>query len=364
MIILDRSKNDTSVVLDLLRALAAQVVCVGHAFNSSQTGIWHTLLPNVGVLLFFVISGFLIAYTLATKSEHPEYGIVEFGIERFARIYTPFLPAILLIAFIEFAMRSGGYSIEGSAHDLWTLFGSLIMRQNMPGWPHVSTYGTAGQMTSIAVEFHIYFFVGGLFFVLKGRSVALSALIALVFASAPLAYFLNIPGGDRSLFAMWLIGFAAYYIVSSVMIDRRLAALAAVGFVGFSYQWAANRGPNDYDLSNYPMIGLAFLSLMILSQYTKIIPDLAAKIITVFANYSYSLFLIHLTLIRVIFELMPPSGTADVCIAIVVANVAAFAFYAAFERRYHRVASILKGFARNSGSLIRAGDVKVRGCAE
>ncbi|MET4479638.1 acyltransferase [Bradyrhizobium sp. F1.13.3] len=345
MLILDRSKNDTSVVLDLLRASAAQIVCIGHALNFAALGK-STQLPTFGVLLFFLISGFLIAYTLATKSQRQSYGILEYGIERFARIYTPYLPAIFLIALIEFVMRSSGYSLGGGAHDAWTLFGSLIMRQNMPGWPHVSDYGTAGQMTSVAAEFHIYYFVGGLFFILKGRNVILSTLAAVIFASVPLAYFLNIPGSDRSLFVMWLIGFSVCYVVSSITIDRRLAALSLVGFAWCSYQWATNRGSNDYDLANYPMLGLSFLFLMILTQYTKGIPELATKIISFFADYSYSLFLVHLTLIRMMFALMPPSGLFDVLLVVAVTNLAAYVFYLIFERHYHRVARLLKRSAR------------------
>jgi peptidoglycan/LPS O-acetylase OafA/YrhL len=64
---LDTSKTDTSVMLDLLRALAAQMVCVGHAisfFMSQWRPTRLSLMQNVGVLLFFVISGFLITYTL------------------------------------------------------------------------------------------------------------------------------------------------------------------------------------------------------------------------------------------------------------------------------------------------------------
>lgn len=345
MLILDRAKNDTSVTLDLLRAVAAQIVCVGHAINFSSSG--SSALPNVGVLLFFLISGFLIAYTLTTKSERPGYGIVEFGIERFARIYSPYLPAIVLIAVTELGLRAYGHPLDGP-HDLRTFLGSLIMRQNMPGWPHTSTFGTAGQMTSVAAEFHIYFFVGGLFFILKGRSVVLSALVAWIFAAAPLAYFVSAPGTDRSLFVMWLIGFAIFYIASSSRIDRRLAILGFVGFIGFAYRWVTERGPNDYDLSNYPMIGLAFLSLVIVTQYIRAVPALLAKIITVLANYSYSLFLIHLTLIRLIFELSPPAGLRDVLLAVVVANIAGFLFYLGFEQHYHRIAQAMKKMVRIS----------------
>ena len=89
MFSLERSKNDTSVALDLLRAIAAQMVCVGHAINFFAWDRRLTRLPllqNVGVLLFFLISGFLITYTLFERSRDPGYGFWQFCVERFARI--------------------------------------------------------------------------------------------------------------------------------------------------------------------------------------------------------------------------------------------------------------------------------------
>ncbi len=74
MFSLDKSKNDTSVMLDLLRAGAAQIVCVGHAINLANDKTI-TNAPNVGVMLFFVLSGFVIAYTLSIKSDTTTTGL-------------------------------------------------------------------------------------------------------------------------------------------------------------------------------------------------------------------------------------------------------------------------------------------------
>ena len=87
MFSLDRSKNDNSAMLDLLRAVAAQMVCVGHATAFFVPQWRPTRLPytqNVGVLLFFLISGFLITYSLVTRSKDPGYDFRRFFIERFA----------------------------------------------------------------------------------------------------------------------------------------------------------------------------------------------------------------------------------------------------------------------------------------
>ena len=98
---LDPSANDTSVTLDLLRFCAAQAVCVGHSI--SFFGVADRLRPpmapnmqNVGVLMFFVLSGFLIAHVLTRGIGQRSYGLAQFVIDRFARIYSAFLPALLV----------------------------------------------------------------------------------------------------------------------------------------------------------------------------------------------------------------------------------------------------------------------------
>jgi peptidoglycan/LPS O-acetylase OafA/YrhL len=59
----------TSFALDLLRAGAAQAVCIGHTL--SYFGFYPQGVPyiqSIAVLLFFLISGFLIATTLCAKA--------------------------------------------------------------------------------------------------------------------------------------------------------------------------------------------------------------------------------------------------------------------------------------------------------
>jgi peptidoglycan/LPS O-acetylase OafA/YrhL len=340
MFSLDRSKNDTSVMLDLLRAVAAQTVCVGHALNFAN-GMTITKAPVVGVLLFFILSGFVIAYTLSTKSASGDYGLVSFGIERVSRIYSAYLPAIIMIAAADYLMQYLGHPLPGDPTDLRTLFGNLTMRQGLPSDWGVSTFGSAGQLTSVAVEFHIYFFVGAIFFMLKGRNVLLCAIVAVLFSTMPLGYFSNIPGSDRALFAMWLAGFAAYYVVKSIKLDASQAILSAVAFIGLIWYWASHRTPNDYDLSNYPAFALAFLTLVIFTQSVRFVGDNISRLIRFAADYSFSLFLVHLTVLKIVLMIPGPVSAKIVC-GILIANIVAIAFGLAFERHYRRIANVIK----------------------
>lgn len=338
---LDPAKNDTSVTLDLLRAVAAQMVCVGHAFNFGGGGT--TYIPTDGVLLFFVLSGFLIAYTLDTKSASPGYGIIEFGIERFARIYTAYLPAILLIGLATVLLRWCSIEIKADPTNLKTFIGNVFMQQNVPCCLSVTTFGTAGQLSSVALEFHIYFFVGALYFLFRGRNVALCCVVAAIFAFMPLSYFSNLPGTDRALFVLWLLAFGSYFVVKTTAQYRSNVIFWCFALIVTSATWLIERTPgDDANLRQYPMLVLSFVSVVQISQAVRIVPPRLASFIKLAADYSFSLFLIHLTTVRVIFSFWTDATVWRMLFAILMSNVLAFLFSLLFERHYHRVGDAIK----------------------
>ena len=85
MLFLSKEETDLSVTLDAIRFLAALAVAFGHALS-----LWgfqdtsYPLLQNIGVIVFFALSGFLIAYVLVSKTRQQSYGFLDFCIERTA----------------------------------------------------------------------------------------------------------------------------------------------------------------------------------------------------------------------------------------------------------------------------------------
>jgi len=85
-----------SIYLDLVRVTAALLVLFYHASNNEFGGAWlqrafsHTGTP--GVIIFFVLSGFVISWTAATK----EKTFKVFIVNRLARLWSVALPALAL----------------------------------------------------------------------------------------------------------------------------------------------------------------------------------------------------------------------------------------------------------------------------
>jgi peptidoglycan/LPS O-acetylase OafA/YrhL len=233
MFSLDRSKNDTSTTLDFLRAAAAQMVCVGHGLSFFGVGGWVVpphlpYMQCVGVLLFFVMSGFLITATLVRNSSRPNYGFGRYFIDRFARIYSGLLPALAFVIVVDWiTLRLTSEQTIARYYDLKTLVANVGMLEGYRGlfpqrlqWP---AFGSASPLWTLGIEWHIYLFVGATFFIIKRRGPLLVLIpIALFFGQTPL-YFLfgafQADGVGTGLFSLWLGG-AALYLLSPAICRR------------------------------------------------------------------------------------------------------------------------------------------------
>jgi peptidoglycan/LPS O-acetylase OafA/YrhL len=344
---LDAGRNDTSLALDALRSVAAQMVCVGHAYNLfSKTS--KIFIPYVGVLLFFLLSGFVIGNTLHQKSsQNSRYGWGEFCCERTARIYSAYLPALLLIAVLDVTMVALGHPLNPV--DLrWGIFWrNLFMLQGYQGFSFLAgpTFGSAGQLTSVAVEFHIYLFVGALFFLILDRSPWMSLALALAFSATPLGYFSQTKGEDHALFLLWLMGFCFFFVCRVIPFSRvRLNAVLFLGGVTGVIWWLKRQPGNEYTMDHFPLLLFAFASLVVGTQRSSALANRpwCHFLIRTFSAYSFSLFLIHFTLEKIVLKFWTGSTGGGMATAILFSNLAAFVFATLTERHYKRVAFLLK----------------------
>src|SRR5579872_6203411 len=99
-------KKGMSLYLDLIRFSAALMVFMEHFRERTKRGLfefwkdhpfaYNHLFPysQTAVIVFFVLSGFVIAHVLATRENTP----LEFAASRFARLYSVLLPTLILVA--------------------------------------------------------------------------------------------------------------------------------------------------------------------------------------------------------------------------------------------------------------------------
>lgn len=367
MFSLDRSKNDTSVTLDLLRAVAAQMVCVGHAYVFF-IGSWPSGLPymqNVGVLLFFLLSGFLITHTLVSRSLKPDYGFLQFCIDRFARIYSGLIPALVFVVVVDgLVLYLTGEPTLARYYTLKTLIANLFMLEGYRGvFPNAlqwSAFGSASPLWTLAIEWHIYMFAGSVFFMYRNpRTIPLLAPVALFFGQTP-AHFLfgafQSDGVGRGLFSLWLAGAVIYFLARLPYRLRRGALLAAVCAVVFI---AITPAGSEYRLLGYPLLAGVVFGIVVATQssHRRFTSERVQRTIGFFADFSFSLYLVHHTIMYGIWLMFPDRGLSVFIIAVALSNVVAVGLAAVGENRHKVVARFLTGKALACNRRLRLDSV-------
>jgi len=213
----------SSSALDLIRGVASMAVVVGHAISFFLPELKFfppngPYIQNIAVALFFIVSGYLIAHQIESYL-HKRRSFGDFFLNRFARIYSGYVPALLFILAVDLSAKAWGlpYGHDG-ALTLKTFAGNLLMLQD---WPvtfdlvsGVTSFGSGRPLWTLAIEWWIYLFVGWLVF----RREALLAgrpgdwLLVLAFAIVPVFNLVN--GRGNALFLYWLVGAAGYLFVS------------------------------------------------------------------------------------------------------------------------------------------------------
>lgn len=195
-----------SVYLDLLRLLSALAVFIAHLKYERFTNGWLGFFGdgNYAVMVFFVLSGYVICYVANEKEATP----YEFTVSRLARLYSVVIPAILLTAFFDLtgprfdrALYDGWWYQD--SHILVRLFANSFFIQEL--WFFSVRPLSNGPFWSLGYEFW-YYFIFAILFYRPGRSWWLWALFACLIAGPKILL----------LAPVWLMGVGAYYFNRTV----------------------------------------------------------------------------------------------------------------------------------------------------
>lgn len=296
-----------SVYLDFLRFAAAMAVFFSHASEAAYTSLMPAMLSDFGhdgVIIFFVLSGFVIAYV----SERKEHTWRDFGLSRAARIYSVAVPAIALTIVLDAARTSMVPTLHiYQFHELgfyipyWLAFGT-------DWWFFNETMLSNGPFWSLSYEVWYYIIFGALFYFRGWRR--------WIFAALALAIV-----GPRQwlLFPIWLAGCALYYrherwplrrstarclFFGSIVIYAALKSVHAYDAIdavvnralgGFPYHYLRY---SQFFLSDYLIGVLAIINIYALRYCDFGLFIKHARPIRLAASFTFSLYLFHMPLLK------------------------------------------------------------------
>ena len=305
----------TSLYLDLVRAFAALTVFMSHASGQFFTAglLWQTgLYDQTAVMIFFVLSGFVIAHVLETK----ERTALDYAAARFGRLYSVVVPALLLTALCDFfgLLRNPDFYYNGPwaypmdsqvprylssllfINQSW-LLGEMEPGSNSPFW----SLGFEG----------VYYVAIGLLIFSRGLLRAASLLVLALFSGPTI----------MALAPIWFLGFGVYHAMRRQEISERTGIalwLAGTALLLISYRFrfdwlhipGVHRGALLADYAAGLGFALNILGFNALAQRGAKVLMPVGGMIRWLGSITFALYLFHRPLIQIfaVYNIGEPSA--------------------------------------------------------
>lgn len=375
--------------IDLMRWLAAAVVAVSHArfpllksyglLTPEQRPLWVqawyflTGYYVEAVLIFFVLSGFLVGGMGLARLKQGTFDPPGYAIDRFSRLYTAFLPALLLSVLLTWVgMRwFDGTGLYSGTHPTFAATGTTLVFADNTGWGNftgnlfmlqwfrdslfAAPYGSNPPLYTLSSEFWFYAVFGLLGAAANARAGRRALLVALAIAAT-----LALGKTFWIYLGMWLIGVAAA-VIRPPRLPIAIPALGLFGAILILRRYIDAADIMDQVLRTSALYGVCIsMGLVLLGLRGRRLPwaESMAPFNKVMADFSYSLYLIHYPVLILFVAALgtisrlagfaegmaptEPLALAAYAATIAVSFGAAWIFARIFERRTGQVRGWLK----------------------
>ena len=361
--------SGTSDFLNASRWIAAFLVVFNHVFNISVADYYdipdrslflrglHYLsgFGHISVIVFFVISGFLVGGRAILRFPHQGFSVTDYFLHRFSRIYTVFIPALIVgyildWSGIKFFDSSGVYihpdQFYGNplGNDITKHLSFEIFVANLMQLQTIiaSSLGSNGPLWSLANEWWYYVLFGLCMIAFRSRRV----LTRLVAGGAIVVMVMVLPHTMSLWFVMWGLG-AGAAVLDRYWAGWRFFAGATIGFVCLiAVRWIGARLPDNGVATDFAMdlaVALGYSAVLLcaknLKRQVKFWPLHRAL-----ASFSYTVYLVHFpamvfvaVVMKEVFDIgfVRPTGTPMIYIGALLVLLYGYAcIFAAFTEAY------------------------------
>ncbi|HEX5152906.1 MAG TPA: acyltransferase [Parafilimonas sp.] len=287
----------SSIFLDSIRLICALIVVIGHCRQilapdwHVQTGIFD--LGHGAVIVFFVLSGFVIAHTVTSKKRT----INNYLVARFSRLYSIYAPALLITLFcalLSFFINKSIYFQYDRGNNILRYFLTLFFCNEL--WFSSTAPPINGPFWSLSFEFWYYIIFALVYFKWGNlRGMFALALVCLFIGPKILA-----------MFPIWCFGWFAYkiktlnirpfiariisllFLVTAVLLMKILPEYP--NKVGYKPLYMANAFISDMLTGFFAAISMWFLPT---NTERRLNNSASVSRFRFYANLTYPLYLLH-----------------------------------------------------------------------
>ncbi len=351
-----RISTSFSVVLNLVRFLCSQGVVIGHLiiFFGIKNRFFETL-PSFCVLMFFVLSGFLISHSLVQNVfRNDKYSFGSFVKDRFFRIYPPFIAALVLVFILDLV----GFHITGQFYSLKIYIGNFFINaaqlQEYPLATYINEhymleffrfhyFGTDLPLWTISIEWWLYLFYGFFFYLLikKQKWNVVNLIILLLFAISPVYYVFVGSRMEKGLTLYWFLG-----VIITMQTQKKGESNPLIFYLNLLLLFVGMTGFIWFGYSS--SILLFFFALFFLARTSSshvTVNSVVKKITDGLAGYSYSLYLIHYSIIYFMMSVFHfETSISNFVFVFLIVNIIAFLFAEIFETKAKKLKLLYENY--------------------
>ena len=299
------------VLISLLRGVAALEVTAAHlradVFPSLRSvadpSLWFqgfsfaTGFAHHAVLVFFVISGWLVGGSLLDKFAQP-HAMAGYAIDRLTRLWTVLIPTFVLT--LLFGVATGAVSLQGIFFSSDNAYSALVFGANLVGLQSIAVpdYGANFPLWSLANEtwYYVMFPLLVMLFGARRHAPRIACGVALLLLLTAL------PTAVLGYFLIWLLGVAGSRISIACSASLRWCCLLLLAATWGYYRLTGDM--NTFALATLLPDLLCSLILLFLlcsmrfraSPSSTLLRPLA-RIGNFFAAFSFSLYVLHVPMI-------------------------------------------------------------------
>jgi peptidoglycan/LPS O-acetylase OafA/YrhL len=360
-----------SVLISLLRGAAAIIVVAAHVRAAMYPGLrtisdpplWFqgfafiTGFAHQAVLVFFIISGWLVGGSLLNKLDQPGV-FTDYAIDRMTRLWTVLVPTFILT--LLFAIASDTVDPGDADYAPANEYSLLVFLGNLVGLQRVflPDFGGNFPLWSLANETWYYVLFPLLMLLFAARThmarVASAATVLLIVATLPFSI--------TAYFLIWLLGVAFSRVriecSPALRIVWLLLLLMVAGYFRLTGTLDAFTTDTLWQDLTCSLMFVVFLSSLQFraAQDSKLVRPLANSG-RFFADFSFSLYVLHVPLIALLAHWIATCFGLDqlcayrpkhfaICLGIIAAClVSAYLSYRLFESQTYRIRRVVKQWA-------------------
>ncbi len=326
------------------------MVLIGHTldFYLTEKPAWLDIyqLQEFGVVIFFVLSGYLIAYSSDRQQPSSTNGFNHYLKSRAVRIYATLIPALLFIAVLD-ALFSKTFTEDFfTENSAFTWLVNLLHLQEYP-YTQWRFYGTGYPLWSLAVEWWLYIGFGVLVFTDARRHWYSYPLLLLAIGSV---LYNTVAGNAPGIVYAWLFGALGYWLNKPRPASNQTNIILGIFALIILLGWVI-AAPRAFSHAYHPLAmfgtGVIVLAGLWLLRHSRAIHNdgIINKLIRTTADSSFSLYLLHFSILAAGYVWY--GAMADfwlILIALLVCNLTAVLFARWFEWHWNPS----RGFYRNN----------------